>query len=588
MERLVRKGKRFILLNDLYEALQVPQERTGMPLVSTQDIVTLKNVFTCLLDNFTTVKTTYALGEALAKVCQLLLHCGKAFWQRHPLDAESLYRLMQRVVPALKNSALAHEPLPQATLFALCRQCIQAERVPFEADPLQGLQVLGMLETRLLHFDKVLILDATDDALPGFSNQDPLLPEALRRVIGLPGLQERERVMAHTLHRLLASAKEVHFYWQEGLQSSGLLDDKKIRSRFVDTFLWEEEQQLGRIIEHNTPPLRTLASPVTPVCKKAQYIANTPEIQKRIQGILSSGISPTMLNNYLQCPYRFILQNIYKLQELDSVNEGEDAVGVGILLHDVLHQAYKPWEGKDMPLSALQPEAMERLFEQLLANDSLQKNLPTASLMLLRMAVPVRLRRYLQAQAKQIGTDTVHIFALEKELCAPIFGLQGEKFSIKGKVDRVDKRCHISPTTGPQKGLMVLDYKTGSVKNHPAAWEDMDLWESIQLWSPTAKNSHEVLQKVAEAFTSVQLPSYIHMCAHTCAEPVLDAAWVELKDSGKEVYLFGDKQGREDLIEDRIAPLLTFVVQHMHSATVFLPHNHAFCAYCAYKPLCQR
>ncbi len=594
LEKLLRQGHRFVLLEDIYQALQVEQESTGKALATDEEIYTLKKISACLIENFATVRTAYELAEALVSLCQTLLLCGKEFWESYPLDAESLFRLMQHVIPALKNSALAHEILPQAALFTLCRQYIAAERVPFEADPLQGLQVLGMLETRLLHFDKILIVDATDDALPGFSNQDPLLPEALRQALGLPGLHERERVMAHTLHRLLASAKEVHFYWQEGLQSSGLFDDKKIRSRFVDTFLWEEEQALGRIIEHDDGPLRTLSGQVSPVQKKAQYIENNTAIQKSIVKMLEQGISPTRLDAYLQCPYRFILESVYKLQALETVNEGDDAPGVGKLLHDVLHHAYKDWEGKTMPLSALTLEKLLHIFEYLLEDSDLHKKLPPQSLMLLRMAVPLRFERFLQAQKKDIGADEVYIQLLEKELESPIAGLNGEKFRVKGKLDRVDKRCHNknskdSSTSFMDKGLMVLDYKTGIIHpNAPDAWINMSLWENIGLWTPTAVNTHDVLMQVAESFTSMQLPSYIHICTHNFTEPVRDAAWVALQSHGEEVPLFGDMPGREDFIQHRITQLLTFVIQHMHSATEFLPRQSASCDFCVYGALCHR
>ncbi len=589
IESFIRQGTRFVSVQDILLSLQASQKHTRQAKATPEEIERLQEIFACLLDNFSAVHTTEHMAQALSDVCQLLLQCGKTFWQRYPLDAESLYRLMQHVVPTLRNSALSQEILPQATLFALCRQCIGAERVPFEAAPLQGLQVLGMLETRLLHFDKVLIVDATEDALPGFSNQDPLLPEALRRAIGLPGLQERERVMAHTLHRLLASAKEVHFYWQEGMQSSGLFDDKKIRSRFVDTFLWEEEQNLGHLIEHNMAPLRTLASPVHPVQKEVQRITNTPEIQQSITKMLTHGISPTKLDSYIQCPQRFIFENIYKLRPLDMVNEGDDSAGVGDLLHQVLYQAYKPWKGKDLLLADLRLQDITVLFETLLESSELKQSLPPPSLILLRMAAPVRLQRFLEAQAQQIKTGSTHIVALEKKLTATIQGLNNEIFSLSGRVDRVDRRCHTDAIKGHQKGLVVLDYKTGTLrKNNPKAWLNMDLWEGIQLWTPTADNTQEVLGMVADAFVSLQLPSYIHMCASTHNERVLDAAWVEFGGSGEEEYLFGDMPDREDFIHNRIAPLLTFVVQHMHSATEFLPRQGKHCDFCPYGALCHR
>ncbi|MDR0467029.1 MAG: PD-(D/E)XK nuclease family protein, partial [Deltaproteobacteria bacterium] len=158
------------------------------------------------LDALAAARSPRELAQALEDFCRLLLEQGESFWRDYPLDAECLYRLMEKVLPALCDFELADGAFPPAFLHALARECVRAERVPFEADPLTGIQVLGMLETRLLHFERVFVLDATDDRLPGAPGQDPLLPDALRAALDLPHAGKRDRMMGHTLFRLLAGA----------------------------------------------------------------------------------------------------------------------------------------------------------------------------------------------------------------------------------------------------------------------------------------------------------------------------------------------------------------------------------------------
>ena len=159
MENLLRGGSRFA----------TPQSLASQAIIDTtpEQRALMARVLQCLITNFESTSTPRAMADALSKLCDLLLEHGGDIWDRYPLDAESLYRLVQHIIPALKSSALADTAFPTSTLFALTRQLVQAERVPFEADPIAGLQILGMLETRLLNFDRVLVVDATDDALLG-------------------------------------------------------------------------------------------------------------------------------------------------------------------------------------------------------------------------------------------------------------------------------------------------------------------------------------------------------------------------------------------------------------------------------------
>ena len=120
------------------------------------------------------------MARRLGGICELLLCHGEEVWPKFPLDAECLFRLMRDVIPALADNAMAGEPLPPESLFAVVRQYLAGERVPFEADPLTALQVLGTLETRLLRFDRVYLLDMTEDRIPGAPGRDPLLPDNLR------------------------------------------------------------------------------------------------------------------------------------------------------------------------------------------------------------------------------------------------------------------------------------------------------------------------------------------------------------------------------------------------------------------------
>lgn len=553
----------------------------------------LRRTLTVLTDNFATARTPAEMGTAIGKLCDLLLAHGEDMWKRYPLDAESLYRLVQHVIPGLRGSALADTPFPPAALSSLTRQLLRAERVPFEADPIAGLQILGMLETRLLHFERLLIVDATDENLPGFTAQDPLLPDALRALLGLPDAQRRERTSAHTLFRLMAGAREVHFFWQEGIQRSALFDGKSTRSRFVDELIWQEEQKRGALLHTGTPPLRVAPCPVRAMPREAQGLPVNDALRVRVREWMDKGISPTRLDTYLQCPLRFAFESLYNFRPLEEVNEGDDPMAVGELIHRVLHTAFTPWLGRPLNKGSISPGHLDALFAETLKASSLRAQLPPDSYTMLSLAGPLRLRRFLEQQPEE-----TQVIALEKKLSAPLvfqWGKESAHYLLKGTLDRVDVRQDIF-NEGATARLTILDYKTGQVRRPaPTIWSDTEFWQSLPLTPGPSAVADALLQEVSTAFPSVQLPCYLYLCSQntelTKEAALGDAAWVALRDNGAEVALLGgevDEDLRDVVLEERIPTLLAFLLRHMEKTECFSPHEGTHCQYCPYTGLCKK
>ncbi len=587
MERILREGKRFVQPHTLLKETLKEAALEKTPCFAAQKAL-LEKLFHCLFHNFCATKSTASMAQALFALGNLLLEHAHSLLERSPLDAESLFRLMQHVLPALTIPSMAQEILPQNILFALSRELMAKERVPFEAYPLTGLQVLGMLETRLLHFERVLIVDATDDTLPGFSAEDPLLPDALRQLMGLPSAEQRERVFAHTLYRLLASAKEIQFFWQEGSQSSALFDGKKSRSRFVDDYIWQEEQKKGRIIENGETPLHTASCPVSPIQQEPVSLLTNKALQQKIHNLLHKGISPSKIDTYLRCPQRFAWEHVYNLRPLQEVNEGHDPAKVGTLIHNTLHKLYTPSLGQDVYKENIHKAHVQACWDSCFNDEELKEFLPPDSLMMLKLAGPHRLMLFIQNQP-----EMTHILDLEKEIAAPLIieksthNPQRHIFMIKGRLDRVDKRW-----INDQKSIVILDYKTGKIERPSlAVWENEELWQNIQLWTPESANSSATLEDVATAFTSLQLPCYIYLCKEYYTQKVADAALVDLAEKGKEIFLLGadmEESMRDTIINTRIEQVLSFVLDHMHSATSFMPRQGEHCQFCPYTTLCHK
>lgn len=582
-ERVIRSSQRFSRVADIAaraaETYALAEEKDPPAAV--------RELFATILE--TTVTTWEAttspdaIAIALQGLTDLMHDYGKALWTHFPIDAECLYRLTETIIPELAHTALKEEKLPQETLFSVVRSLLADERVPFEAYPLVGDQVLGVLETRLLHFDTVYLIDATEDRLPGSGAHDPLLPDSLRPMMGLPGNRGREIVAAYNFFRLVSGADKVTIYWQEGVETKGLNDAKKMRSRFVEELLWREETKRGRILAPEKPenkgedgPLRLISCVLPPVPRIHAEIPVTGAVQSRMQTILQGELSPSLLDAYLRCPAQFFYQRIGRISEVESVTEGRDPLGTGLFLHDVLRRYFTERLGRPVTADDASSAALRAFFLQEMAASPLRNSLPLDDRIMLEEAGPLILAAMLENHEGRTP-----LFIEEKFSATIVAGSAIRRLS--GFMDRVDEK---------DGALLVMDYKTGRPPRIASGvWEDEELWESAALWEPgrNPEDGTAVFDRIAEKFSSIQLPVYVYMAGKQTGRAVHDAAYVPLRMGESDSFLFGPKMDiavREAAITDHIPTLISFLLRHMENATAFSPKVSSNCDWCLYRNLC--
>ncbi len=702
-QALHERGRKFArpraLLEQAYLLLD-PEEMPSRPVLAL-----LERLLTVCLENFERPRTPDELGRALEELCSLLLKHGGPLWKRFLIDAECLYRLMRSLIPELRLSRLGGERFLPRTLFAMLRRLMEAERVPFEAAPLVGLQVMGMLETRLLSFRRVIVADAGEDALPGAPTADPLLPEALRQDLGLPPLHAREQVAAYHFFRLLNGASEVVLLWQRDAGGSGIQEGRKKRSRFIEELLWEEEKRLGRLLEPKGSgvdgPLTVLASAVAPVARQRRTFPVTPAMRALFRSLLDRPLSASLLDGYLRCPTRFFLQRLARLAPAEEINEGDDPAAVGDLLHQVLHEGYSrhadatPLPGGEGLAALLGGELTETLYASP-AFAALSRVLPADSFAMLGCAGAARLETCLERQPPSA------VLALEFPLAAN-FARKGIACALTGKADRIDLRrfalnplpekkgrsgkngdaahgkhtdaadagipagagnaahgkgaAHAGTAAGESApGLIILDYKTGRLPAiAPGFWDDRELWQRLREWRPGPEGPANpegalapgsspdsaghpgpegfsgpgdlpgsegfsgpggspapeaspgdafLLRDLSRRLESVQLPLYLLMHSLCAADdlppggldafgrriPALDAAWIDLGDSGEEKTLFPkdfSRDRRAEIVENTLPDLLYFLLRHMLESNALVPHPGKHCDWCSCAKLCM-
>ena len=229
-----------------------------------------------------------------------------------------------------------------AGYFALLRRYLASREVPFDGTPLHGLQVLGALETRGLRFDRVFVLDANEGRLPAVSRDDPLLPQPVRRALGLPTTRERELAARHHFDELVGGCRELHLFSVD--------DGTAEPSRFVERLLWERQREAGILdgaslashVHYRTSLASTVPSPV----------AKTPEVAARLSTL---AFSASGLDAYLACPLRFYYSRVLGLRERDEVTGEVDRLEIGTVAHEAISAFLAPFEGA----AAIDPDALD-------------------------------------------------------------------------------------------------------------------------------------------------------------------------------------------------------------------------------------
>lgn len=552
-----------------YVDLQALQDQLD---ITTEERAFLDHVLAVLIGGMAKASTTVSLARSLEEICNLLINHGQNSWKRFPLDAEALSRLQNRVLPILLSNPLGDEELSLQSLYRLLELLLNSERIPFEAEPLVGRQILGFFETRLLHFDNIYILDASDDRLPGSKSQDPLLPDALRGFAGLPDAGIREKIVAYNLYRLLAGAKKARFYWAEGGSLSDSASGKKFRSRYVEQLIWKEERKRGKLLKDGEGALKSAQSMASLNKRAPQAIKRNAQLAAAMDALLSKPLSATLLNSYLGCPASFALNRLLRLRPVEEVNEGEDYGDAGTCIHETLAKILEPYVGQVATLADIDESTIEAAFQSQIAEMGMAEKMPVDSWLVFEYAGLSRLKQYLQKQE-----DPTLINALETRY-ARDFDLDGRKYRLEGKLDRLDTR---------DGEKLVLDYKTGNIhKPEKGIWQDRSFFAKLEEYlesHPDVFDSEgdQLLEQLRKKLPDVQLGVYLLL------SDADNAAYVDLKNSGKEIPFFepATEGSREDILS-ACATALRFILAHMQRAPEFQAVEGK-CDYCDYASVCQ-
>lgn len=370
-----------------------------------------------------------------------------------PIDYEYLYRfytLLTRLNESLETSALV---FPVLTFRQLFIDIVQNSRIPFTGEPLEGVQIMGMLETQAIDFKHVYILSLNEDHLPPGKTQQSFIPHHVRHMVKLPTYQERDAIAAYHFYRLLKRAEHVTLLYTTAAKSI----EKSEKSRFIDQLLIEFADKNPKTrVSHHIIDFQPTAQPVVAI-----QVAKSSTI---LEKLAARSYSASALSRYLACPLQFYFTYVLRIREEEEILESPDAILIGTIIHKTLQTLYSPYLDKGTPLSLHDITAIHTQSEQVLKKVYLEV-LPNTDIDLGRNKIIFHvMQRYLNSffedEKKHCG---FRILELEKKITrVPFaFSLAREESSqtvyLEGTIDRID--C---TNEGTQR---IIEYKTGTVKD---------------------------------------------------------------------------------------------------------------------------
>ena len=339
---------------------------------------------------------------------------------------------------------------------SLLRRHLQTQRIPFEGEPLRGVQVMGILETRNLDFDHVIILSMTDDNFPGNRlAQASFIPYNLRAAYSLPTPEHHEGVYAYYFYRLIQRAKSVHMLYCSHADEKSTGEP----SRYIRQLDYESGFPIRKIevgVDVNLAESNSIEVP-----KDANVLHSLARFTDSTD---PATLSPTAFFRYVACPLRFYFASVARLKPDDEITEEIDAPMFGTILHAAVQKLYARIKDESHPSNTLKAllrtDAIARAVEAAINENYLHDETASAqdytgNLLLTKEIV----MRYLRGGVLpyDAANDRFTLSGLEEtvDYGFPFPTSDGERIlKFAGIADRIDRLDDGS--------LRVVDYKTGS------------------------------------------------------------------------------------------------------------------------------
>jgi len=528
-------------------------------------------------------RTIFSPPRKVAEFSGYLLDILRQVYSRTGEDKEHLVirEMIYHIYSALEklksvvDEILAPEKteLSPSVYFNLMIRVLNLESVAFEGEPLSGLQVMGILETRCLDFDDLVIIGLNEDNWPKSTPAPSLIPFNLRKGFGLPGIDDQEAMYAYYFYRLIQRSRRITATWntvREGVTGGEL-------SRYGFQLIYHSPHQ----VRQRRFDYAFFSNPVKPVT-----VASDRTIREKMlaRNRDEKALSPSAIILFMTCSLRFYFRHVVGLQEPEEVTEDIDRQLFGNTFHKAVENLYLPYTGKiltagDFERMAADKENIRKCTLQALATEYFRmpasewKSLSLeGKTLLIFSTIGVYLRNLLRME---MNGAPVLLRALENSYEVPVtVEIDGTPRTIRlgGKIDRVDES---------QGVIRVVDYKTGSLNSADLAFGDPGELFDLSV----AKLRKEVIQTLTYAW--ILKKGYFH-------DSPIGAVVLAILNLNDENFRFDVRMNQApaeiSTVEKELEDNLKSIIQKIFSEnSVFRQTEFTDrCLYCPYNGICRR
>lgn len=469
----------------------------------------------------------------------------------------------------LINVLLSSGLMPQTdTCRKLLMSLFNHASISFLGEPLQGLQIMGVLETRTLDFKNVIFAGVNENTLPKSEKRSRLIPLDIRREYKLSTYQDRDAIYAYHFYRLMQRSKNIWIIYNTSRDNLG----EGERSRFVNQLLYEFPKYNQKIIIQETiaaqkPDPSQLRPDIIEITK-------TSDILDKLSILASQkGFSPSALQCFADCSLKFYFRYLESLKPLEEAEEEADSRGIGNIIHKSLEDFYKEFISKPLHKDRLESKLV-KIDE--IVNESFRQEYPNLNteqgMNLIWLNTSKNLvNRYLSNEILWIDDlekqhQSASILALETWLTASLSLPDGLDVIISGKADRIDLVNGV---------LEIIDYKSGIVKT-----TELGAWDFF-----LNSQKHKVpSQLLIYGWMAAKDNNYSNY-------PVtaICAGLRKNKHPRTKLKFFGSEIITNEILDCTESFIKEFVLQMFNKEENFVQTTDLnICQYCDFKPICKR
>lgn len=592
---------RMLVSPHVIDAIVAAMNRKNMAYVPADFLTTDQSHFLQLI--FTPIKQDNAAGRYLEDILQYLL--GATYDKKadekedEPLSMRNLeheYAYHYSNMVSRLNDVIAEHgnvSMTTNTYFTLLSKLSLS--IPFEGEPLSGLQVMGVLETRTLDFDNIIILSMNEGVFPSKSITSGFIPYNLRRGFNMATTEHQDSIYAYYFYRLIARAKRVYMLYDsrtEGLKRGEM-------SRYIYQLKYHYAHLLPQYkVNEYTVAHNVSVDKPTPIS-----VAKTGGVALRLRQFLKDAtdnqrpLSASSVKTYINCPLQFYLQHVEKMQSDDEISEFVDGGVFGSIYHNVMAEIYDKLKAEN-DTATITAEMIEKVatdkeyimsiikqqfslvFYRRSKNDKPQKL--SGKNYIIAHTVLTYIIQTLEYDAQHFA-PFIYIASemrLEQDMYLPL--KSGRKVWFKAFIDRVDKIVRVDEYGKQREIIRIIDYKTGSDKVEVPLIQDL-----------VDKENKYGFGAMFQVFLYCKLYNIKFLDAMLDKPSLLPLIYSVRKAFSDFVPLLHvNKLPVEsyDDVKDKFEPLLDACLEEIFDESIPFEQTQVpeHCTYCNFKTICKR